>query len=122
MISEVLLRWLAAFAVTQIVEVPIYLRALARSPETRGAPRSIRFAIAFGASLLTHPFVWFVFPRLHLGLTYVERSLLSEVFAWGFETLWLRFFGVERAWLWSLAANSASVAVGLSLRALSGWP
>jgi hypothetical protein len=122
MIPEHLLRWLAAFALTEIVEVPIYWRALARSPETRVQPPAVRFAIAFGASLLTHPFVWFVFPRLHLGLTYIERSLLSELFAWGFETLWFRFFGLERAWLWSLAANSASVAVGLSIRALCGWP
>ena len=122
MIAEPLLRWLAAFTLTEVVEVPIYLRGLALSPETREQPRWVRFAVAFGASLVTHPFVWFVFPHLHLGLTYVERSLLSEVFAWGFEALWFHFFGMPRAWLWSLAANSASVAVGLGLRALSGWP
>jgi hypothetical protein len=120
--SEGAVRWLAAFALTQIVEVPIYLRALARSPETHALSWRVRLAVAFGASVLTHPFVWFVFPRLHLGLTYVERSIAAEVFAWGFEMLWLQLFGVKRAWLWSLAANSASVAVFLSIRALCGWP
>lgn len=109
----ILVRWLVAFAVTQAVEVPIYMLAL------RG-----RFAIAFAASLITHPFVWFAFPLLGraLGLGYLSMVLLAEAFAVGVEALLLHRSGLERAWAWSLSANATSVGVGLASRALIGWP
>ena len=103
------LHWAVAFAVTQLVEVPIYLRA------------RCRFSVAFGASTITHPVVWFVVPALWRGGSYVGMVLVAEVFAVITEALWLRRFGVRRALAWSLVANAASVAVGLSVRALSGW-
>ena len=48
--------WLSAFLVTQLVEVPIYHCA---APTRWGAKR---LYVAFGASILTHPIVFFVFP------------------------------------------------------------
>jgi hypothetical protein len=106
-------RWLAAFLLTQLVEVPIYAKAL------RG-----RAHIAFAASAITHPAVWFGFPHLGraLDLSYPMTVACAEVFAVGVEWLWLRHFGVKHAWAWSLGANAASVIVGLSLRAWIGWP
>ena len=124
-----MIHWLVAFAFTQIVEIPIYLRAL------RGRP-----AVAFGASALTHPIVWFVIPRvwvhLYLGLIglsaalvipsplirYVCMVLLAETFAVGVEALYLHVFKVRRALAWSLVANGASVTLGLLARSLFGWP
>jgi hypothetical protein len=54
-----MMAWLIAFAFTQAVEVPIYLRA--------GAG----WRAAFLASTLTHPFVWFGFSTVRkLGLGY----------------------------------------------------
>jgi hypothetical protein len=109
-----LIRWLVAFAVTQLVEVPIYTRAL------RG-----RVTLAFAASLLTHPLVWFAFPHLGkaLGLRYPLMVVLAEAFAISAEAIFLeRAAKLKRAWLWSLAANAASVAVGLTLRHTLGWP
>src|SRR5262249_14116566 len=61
--------WLSAFLFTQLVEVPIYTFAL------RGRP-----LVAFGASLITHPFVWLMVPRLPPG-HYVASVLVAEVFA-----------------------------------------
>ncbi len=101
--------WLGAFAVTQLVEVPIYLRA------TRG-----RWVVAFCASLLTHPVVFFGFPRW-FG-EYWTGVAAAEAFAVGVEAAWLSGFGVRRSVWWALFANALSVAVGLGLRAAVGWP
>lgn len=143
--------FVVAFVLTQLVEVPIYVAALRRArgasresasahttasaPEDGGAagpPSSMgaRGAIAFGASLVTHPIVWFVMPgvavRLYtvcasllLGgraLGMMGRTLLYGALAEGFavlaEALYLRAFGVRRALAWSVGANAASVVVG----------
>jgi hypothetical protein len=103
--------WLIAFAFTQAVEVPIYLRA--------GAG----WRAAFLASAFTHPLVWFGFPTLKaLGLGYWGTVVVMECFAIGVEAVWLSTRGVRRALLWSLLANSASVSLGLLSRAMFGWP
>jgi hypothetical protein len=103
--------WLIAFAFTQAVEVPIYLRA--------GAG----WRAALLASALTHPFVWFGFsPVLELGLGYSGTLILVECFAIGVETLWLSAHGVKRAWYWSLLANLTSATLGFLSRRLFGWP
>jgi hypothetical protein len=108
------LAWLRAFAVTQLVEVPVYTRVC----------RATR-AQAFGASLVTHPILWFViFPHLHA--SYLGKCVAGELFAWLVEAAYLRALRIEPRWpralLCSLAANGASVAVGLLLRALTGYP
>ena len=102
--------WLVAFAFTQIVEVPIYRRALGG-----------RTLVAFGASAITHPIVWFVFPRLPID-GYVTVVVLAELFAWLVEAAWLGAFGLRRALAWSAAANGASLMLGLASRALFGVP
>ena len=124
--------FLLAFAVTQLVEVPIYLRAL---QGRRPSPWITRASIAFGASAITHPIVWFVMPwattalyRIALragapALGELGRTLLYGALAEGFavlvEGLYLRGFGVKRAMIWSISANAASVVVGtLAVRLL----
>ena len=109
-----LTRWAAAFALTQLVEMPIYVRALGR--------RRQRFAIAFTASAITHPIIWFVVPALWMGRSYVAMAVASEAFAVLAESVWLARFDVRRALAWSFAANAASVCVGLAVRAVFGWP
>jgi hypothetical protein len=102
--------WLIAFAFTQVVEVPIYLRARAG------------WRAAFLASAFTHPVVWFGFPALREWVhSYWGTVVLMECFAIGAEAVWLSTRGVRRALLWSLLANGASVALGFLSRAVFGW-
>jgi hypothetical protein len=117
--------WLAAFLVTQAVEVPIYLVGL------RGVRRSapVRVAAAFGASAVTHPVVWFAVPALFAAAWpeawpggYVVSVAVAEAFAVAVEALGLNLLGLRRAWLWSLVANAASTTIGLTSRGLTGWP
>jgi len=122
------LRWALAFALTQAIEVPIY---------TRGA--KARPLVAFGASAITHPVVWFVMPPVAdaiyaamslRGMEIVHDGafrtlgfgLLCEGFAVSVEAVYLRAFQVRRALLWSLLANGASAAAGYLLWSLTGFP
>lgn len=89
--------WLIAFAVTQAVEVPLYLRATER-----------KWVAAFGASLITHPIVWFLFPRYWPRGHWETMVACSVLFAVAVEAAWLASFGVKRPIEWALLANAAS--------------
>jgi hypothetical protein len=107
--------WALAFALTQLVEMPVY-RALA----------PVSWARAFSLSLVTHPMVWFVIPPLgeRAGLSWGQTSWLAEGFAYVVEAALLRAYGVTwpRAIAVACAANTASLAVGELLRACWGFP
>lgn len=120
--------WAFAFAFTQAIEVPIYMRALRVGPLK-----------AFGASAITHPVVWFVIPgvwsalhgwaALHIAgfsLGWIGQRLgygvLAESFAVAVEAAYFSSLGLKRAFLGSLAANAASALLGLLWSALIGWP
>ena len=97
--------WLMAFAVTQAIEVPVYgLLATER-----------KWAIAFGASLLTHAVVWFVFPRFFPG-PYLVMIACAELFAVAVEAAYLASCGVRRPIEWSFLANALSFGTGLVLQ------
>jgi hypothetical protein len=111
-----LLAWAKAFAFTQLVEAPIYRRFV---PTGWGQ--------ALGASAITHPIVWFVFPEMGeaLGAPYVVTGAGSEVFACVIEAVYLAWItrlriSPRRAALVSLVANGASLSLGLLVRALWG--
>jgi len=104
--------WLKAFLLTQLLEMPVYVFGMGKE---KSLPS--RLAIAFGASALTHPIVWFVFPRLRpVGVSFVAMLVVAEIFAVVAEAFYLRWCGVRRAFLWSLLANAFSVAIGLAIR------
>jgi len=109
--------WLLAFALTQVIEAPIYTVGIHRSTQRRW---TTALAIALGASAITHPFVWFVFPNLIDAP--IPRIAISEVFAWSVELAWLAAFRVPRPWLWSSLANGASFGTGVVLSLTLGWP
>jgi hypothetical protein len=115
--------WVWAFLLTQTVEVPIYLRALLsrEDPERAFERWQGALLVAFAASAITHPIVWFVMPRL-VSSSYVLMVAIAEAFAVLVEAAWLRGFGLRRALWWALFANAASVLVGLGLRRAFGWP
>ncbi len=116
-------RWLFAFVFTQLVECPIYWSAM-DDKEKWSTLRKL--AVAFGASAITHPFVWFGFPPLwdSIGRVggYWAMVVAAETFAIVVEGIYFWRLGVRRAFLWSLLANGASVTLGLISRWLFGLP
>ena len=114
--------WLSAFLLTQIVEVPIYVHALTREQPERVFERwQAALLVAFAASTITHPIVWFVMPRL-IPSSYLLMVAVAEGFAVLAEAVWLRGFGLRRALWCALFSNAARVLVGLVLRRTFGWP
>jgi hypothetical protein len=116
--------WLLAFAFTQLIEVPIYTRALLerlpeREPVFQRWPAAL--AVAFGASALTHPIVWFVMPELIPG-SWLTMVIVAELFAIAAEAVWMRAFGLRFSLAWAAFANAASLTIGLLLRQTLGWP
>jgi hypothetical protein len=112
-----MLAWLEAFTITQLVEVPVYFYAL----HELNFSKLKKVSVAFGASAITHPIVWFIFPVLlpsHPAVTVAG----AETFAVAVEAVYLRAFGLRLYFSWSLVANSLSFSVGLLLRRLINFP
>jgi hypothetical protein len=105
------LAWLRAFLFTQRVEVPIDSVGL-----------RVGLPVAFGASAITHPILWFViFP--YVQLPYFWRIALGEGFAFLVEAVYFAFLlRRRRALLWSAVANAASFGTGMLSRWLFGMP
>jgi hypothetical protein len=103
------LEWLAAFVLTQAIEMPIYARVL---------PGPRRWVKAFGASAITHPVVWWGFAP-HWPWGYVSMLAAAETFAVVVEAVYLHALGTRRALLWSLIANAGSAGAGLLIYALT---
>ena len=101
--------WWAAFALTQGIEIPIYLLGTRQA----GLSWGWRLAVAFGASALTHPIVWFVLKALEDPLGFWGYFIVAESFAVGAEALYLWGFDIERPLVLALAANGTSASVGL---------
>lgn len=115
---DFVLRWLTAFFFTQLVEMGIYVRAF---PIER--PLRERLAIAFSASAITHPLVWFVIPDVtgSLGISWWPTVGIAETFAVVAEAALLACFGVRAPLLWALAANGTSFLIGLFCYTYLGW-
>jgi ABC-type Co2+ transport system permease subunit len=117
--------WLGAFAFTQAIEMPIWTYALARqrrlAADEEPWPLWLCVAVAFGASAVTHPVVWFVIPRWAPG-GYVAMVVQAEAFAVLVEAGYTGLLGLRRSLAWSLLANAASAGLGLLSREVFGWP
>ncbi|HET6515216.1 MAG TPA: hypothetical protein VFG09_08650, partial [Thermodesulfovibrionales bacterium] len=98
-------------------EVPLYTYAL----NEVNFSRSKRVAVAFGASTITHPIVWFVFPAL-IPDSYVKMVIACETFAVMVEAAYMRIFGLRRYFSWSLLANALSFCLSILSRNVIGWP
>jgi NhaP-type Na+/H+ or K+/H+ antiporter len=116
--------WVRAFAFTQCVEVPLYVACLSWPRLMRGMALWKRVALAFLCSLLTHPVVWFVFPRLIDSYYYYAQMVVAaETFAVTAEALILSLFGMRWRWalLASLVTNMTSMSLGFLFRYLFSW-
>lgn len=109
--------WLPAFLLTQLVEVPIlaaWLRSSARGPR----PLRERVLLAFGASAITHPILWWVLRPLLAPSSFEAYVVVGELFAVLVEAHYLRRLGAEDALLASVMANGASWITGRVLWAV----
>ena len=111
--------WPVAFALTQALELPFYAVGVAQPATRRSLPR--RLLIGFGASALTHPWVWFVLPPYLTPLLgywgYVAVVELLVVLA---EAAYLTGMGWagRQALRRAALANLLSAAAGFGLHAL----
>jgi hypothetical protein len=108
-------RWLFAFALTQLFELPVYAWAM----KDRGWPQ--RLVIGFAASAITHPLLWFVWTPL-VDLPYWPRTLLGELCVVAIEAAWLEANKQPDALLWALLANAVSAGLGFLITGTVGWP
>jgi hypothetical protein len=114
--------WLSAFLFTQAVEVPLYVSWMRREEgPLRARPLWAQALLAWGASAITHPFVWFVFPELPHA-EHWQMVLPAEIFAVTVEAIYFHALGLRRTLAWSLVANGASLGIGLVCRSIFGWP
>ncbi len=118
--SEEFIGWIRAFAFTQLIEVPIYVAALiAFAP---ALSRTKRWAVAFLCSLLTHPIVWFVFPRIIDSYTdYVPMVIAAETFAVCVEAMVLSLATARHAFVLAFFTNMLSMSLGFVIRYFLGW-
>ena len=108
--SSYAIEWASAFVFTQVIEVPIYRRVL-----------GCGLLRAAGASVLTHPLIWLLFPRAPG--QYVVAAVIAELFAWLAEAVYFtRPYGIRRALRASALANGASLVISMLSRALFGLP
>jgi hypothetical protein len=103
--------WALAFALTQLVEVPIWMRAF---------PKPMRALKAFGATAITHPLLWFVFVPMWRG-DWWTMFVVGELLVVAIESAYARALGVKRPLAWSFVANGASAGLGLLLYSALGW-
>jgi hypothetical protein len=107
--------WAEAFAFTQLCELPVWTLAFKRAGDAESWLEAA--VLAFAASAITHPVVWFVFPLLPVPYWWMVAA--AETFAVGVEAIYAWRFRVKRALLWSFAANALSAGLGLWLRTWS---
>ena len=91
--------WLASFALALLLELPLVALALPAASRARGVLASIV------GNAVTHPLLWFVFPRvLPLGAAVVVGELVAVVVEGSAIKLIARI-SFRRAMLLSLAVN-----------------
>lgn len=112
---ELLKAWARAFALTQVIEVPIYT-AIA----WKKAPLPRLIAAAFACTAVTHPLLWFVWP--HVVTDYTAFVVSGELLIAVGESL--LFFALiprldlPRAIGAAFVANATSYGMGQLLRAV----
>lgn len=115
--------WAKAFALTLSVECLVAGILLARLSPAAISPSLSRrlLAVAFG-NLASHPAVWFVFAALLRGTLalVVEEAWAVAVEAVLYSLVFPKL-GARAALAISALANGCSLAVGLAVRAITGW-
>jgi len=90
--------WLFAFALTLTIELPIYVAMLGRRRSSIG--------LALAVNVLTHPLLWFVFPRFSPLWLYIAIGELAV-------------FAIEAAIVFAIVRHRSAVAAALVANAAS---
>ena len=123
MSPQLLERWAAAFIFTLAVEVPVFVAFARTGPAQERALwwRAV-LAGAFG-SCLTHPPLWFIWPKLFHD--YASYVISGELLVASIESvtffLIARPIRFSRAIAASFIANACSYGLGQMLRVLGIW-
>lgn len=114
-VSLVLLWWIRSFAFTLAAEAPVYVLA-----SRRVVPAWRACLAGMACSAITHPLLWFVWPRVIRDYaTYIATGeLLVAVIESLVFFLLCRPIRFSRAVAASFLANAFSYGLGLALRAL----
>ena len=94
-----------SFAAAALIKTAVYLQPLPR-----------RVLAALLATAITHPIVWFIFPRVWPAGHVETMVLCSQIFAVAIEGAYLASFSVKRPLVWALMANALSFCAALLLR------
>lgn len=107
--------WIMAFTLTQVIEITVGM-LFWKDKEVSSARK---ICILFGASLITHPMVWFIFPQIRDegGFSYGEYLWMAESYAYGVEALYYYAFRIKRPIVLSVITNSCSFLTGVFLYA-----
>lgn len=105
--------WIMAFTLTQVIEITAGLLFW----KDREVSVFRKIGILFGASLITHPMVWFIFPQIREegGYSYGEYLLMAESYAYSVEALYYYAFRIKHPIWLSVIANSCSFLTGVIL-------
>ena len=106
--------WSVAFLLTQLIEISAGVLVWRDKLTSFGR----KILIIFSASLITHPFVWFVFPAVceRYALSYEIYLIIAESFAYFGEAIYYYTLRVKRPVLLSFFTNSCSFLTGLLLQ------
>ncbi len=106
--SDFARQWVVAFALTQLVEIPVYLAFARRLPLGR------RWLYAASTSTVTHPLLWFALPWHAATTEGAHASLLvaGELGVVAVEAAIGLLFRAPRPLLAAIVANGTSVLVG----------
>jgi len=107
--------WLKAFAITLALEVPLYVLVSRRFVQKDRKVSTLRLALAGAAgTFLTHPLLWFVWPRVvHDYTAYIISGELIVAVVESFVFyLASRAVSLRAAFITSFVANAVSFALG----------
>ena len=105
------MNWITAFTITQVLEISVGNIFW----KDTNVSRAKKILILFGASLITHPMVWFVFSDIRNdgGFSYYEYLFMAESYAYGIEAWYYYILKVKRPVLLSIITNTCSFCAGL---------
>ncbi len=115
--------WLRAFALTLLIEIPLYVALDSYFRKIKSSKTYLRAVLAATlGTFTTHPLLWFVWP--YVITNYILYVITGEILAVLIEALCLfaiaRPVSLKHAAIISLVANAVSFGVGTVIQSIWG--